>query len=69
MLTDKGLPCFGRWNFGLGNGAPGRIRTCDPRLRRPDVGIGYTKTVIFWPPSPAPMSSIQAKNRPIIPLA
>ena len=33
------------------NGAPGRIRTCDPRLRRPHVGsvmIGYIKAVIFF---------------------
>jgi len=28
------------------NGALCRTRTCDPRLRRPDVGFGCTKTVI-----------------------
>ena len=35
----------------LGNGTPGRIRTCDPRLRRPHVGsvmIGYIKAVICF---------------------
>ena len=45
------------------NGTPGRARTCAPRLRRPDVGIGYTKTVISESPSPSPRSSVQAKNR------
>ena len=31
---------------GESNGAPGRGRTCDPRLRRPDVVNGYINAVI-----------------------
>ena len=38
------------WRLPKGSGAPGRIRTCDPRLRRPVLYPTELRAHMRWPP-------------------
>ena len=57
MLTDKGLPCFGRWNFGLtGEDRDRAARNRDYAAQRmtADQIAEAQRRAREWQPTPGP---------------